>query len=138
VCSLCVRGTRQRVPRGVGIAELTISDSGVARIAALEEQAPRVPWILHPVLDGEVPRYRLRVDGLGPLIQDPLAFLAHTDIADAHAAGRRLGLSSDDILRLMSAAGDFPGHDPTLRQRLLQAVGLERGGYEDYAVPEHA
>ena len=87
-------------------------------LAALEEQAPRVPWILHPVRDGEVPRSRLRVEGLGPRVHDPLAFLADTDIADAHAAGRRLGLSSDDILRLMSAAGDFPGHDPTVRQRL--------------------
>jgi hypothetical protein len=87
-------------------------------LAALEEQAPRVPWILHPVRDGEVPRYRLRVDGLGPRVQDALAFLADTDVTEVHAAGRLLGLSADDILRLMSAAGDFPGHDPTVRQRL--------------------
>ena len=107
-------------------------------LAAFEEQAPRAPWTLHPVMDDEVPRYRLRVEGIWPLIQDPLAFLADTDIANAHAAGRRLGLSADAILRLMSAAGDFPGHEPTLRQRLVQAVGLERGGYEDYALPEHA
>ena len=33
-------------------------------LAALEEQAPRVPWILHPGRDGEVPRSRLRVEGL--------------------------------------------------------------------------
>ena len=87
-------------------------------LAASEEQAPRVQWTMHPVLDGEVPRYRLRVDGRGPRIQDPLAFLADTDITEAHTAGRLLGLSADDILRLMSAAGDFPGQDPTVRQRL--------------------
>ena len=80
-------------------------------LAALEEQAPRVPWTMHPVRDGEVPRYRLRVEGRGPRVQDPLAFLADTDVTEVHAAGRLLGLSADDILRLMSAAGDFPGQD---------------------------
>ena len=61
-------------------------------LAALEEKAPRAQWPLHPALDGAVTRPRLRVDGMGPLVQDPLAFLTDTDIADAHAAGRRRGL----------------------------------------------
>ena len=77
-------------------------------LAALEEQAPRVPWILHPVRDGEVSRSRLRVDGLGPRVQDPLAFLTDTDVTEVHAAGRLLGLSADDILTAHVCRGRFP------------------------------
>ena len=86
-------------------------------LAALGEQAPRVPWILQPVRDGEVPRSRLRVDGLGPRVQDPLAFLADTDVTEADAAGRGWG-SPQTISFGSCLRGRFPGHDLTVRQRL--------------------
>lgn len=96
-----------------------------AFLAALEGKAPRTLWTLHPVMDGVVPRSRLRSEGICARVRNPRACLTETDIAEAHAAGRRMGRSADDSLRIMAAAGDVPGHGPPLRQRLLQAVGRE-------------
>ena len=57
--------------------------------------------------------------------QCPITFVGGSeDIGLAYPIGQRLGLSWETITAILAATDEEDGHDPALRQALLEAVGL--------------
>ena len=93
-------------------------------LAVLRAQASAQRWILGTI--AVAPRQGgIRTDTNLYERQCPITFVGNKPLLhQTYRAGRELGLSRAAIVQITHAADEEPGHDPALRQALLEAVGL--------------